>query len=175
MHYREWYGADRSDKGLKLTTEEVARGILERDAGDKITYSVADPAIFAEDGGPSRAEVFTLAGVHFNPADNRRVAGAGAIGGWDEMRQRLRGKDGRADACGIRDMHSPSSGPCRCCRMTRSGPRTSTPTPNDHVADEARYACMSRPWVPQKPVPERKGDGSGYSEKEREDYSLKSL
>ena len=93
VRYREWYGAS-GDKGLKLTIEEVARGILERDAGDKITYSVADPAIFAEDGGPSRAEIFARLGVHFNPADNRRVAGAGAMGGWDEMRQRLKGKDG---------------------------------------------------------------------------------
>ena len=34
-------------------------------------------------------------------------------------------------------------------------------TANDHVADEARYACMSRPWVPVKDAPERKGDGIG--------------
>jgi hypothetical protein len=30
--------------GLKMTTEQVARGIAYREAGDDITYRVADPA-----------------------------------------------------------------------------------------------------------------------------------
>jgi hypothetical protein len=173
VRYREWYGAT-SDKGLKLTIEEVAKGILERDAGDKITYSVADPAIFAEDGGPSRAEIFTRLGVHFLRADNRRVAGAGAMGGWDEMRQRLKGKDGTPmlyvfETCRdfIRTVPVLPHDPKRAEDVDTSA--------NDHVADEARYACMSRPWVPVRDAPVKKGDGSGYSEHERQEYSIKSL
>jgi hypothetical protein len=173
VRYREWYGAI-ADKGLKLTVEEVAKGILERDAGDKVTYSVADPAIFAEDGGPSRAEIFSRLGVHFSRADNRRVAGAGAMGGWDEMRQRLKGKDGKPmlyvfETCPafIRTVPVLPHDPKRAEDVDTSA--------NDHVADEARYACMSRPWVPERAAPERKGDGTGYSEREREDYSIKSL
>jgi hypothetical protein len=174
VRYREYYGADRSDRGLKMTIEEVARGILERDAGDTITYSVADPAIFAEDGGPSRAEIFTRLGVHFNRGDNKRVSGAGAMGGWDEMRQRLKGQDGKPmlvvfETCPafIRTVPVLPHDPKRAEDVDTSA--------NDHVADEARYACMSRPWVPQKDAPEKRGDGTGYSEKEREDYSIKSL
>jgi hypothetical protein len=173
VRYREWYGAT-GDKGLKLTVEEVAKGILERDAGDKVTYSVADPAIFAEDGGPSRAEIFSRLGVHFSRADNRRVAGAGAMGGWDEMRQRLKGKEGVPmlyvfETCPafIRTVPVLPHDPKRAEDVDTSA--------NDHVADEARYACMSRPWVPERPVPEKKGDGTGYSEREREDYSIKAL
>jgi hypothetical protein len=30
----------------------------------------------------------------------------------------------------------------------------------DHIADESRYACMSRPWVPRKP--DSKKPDSGY-------------
>ena len=173
VRYREWYGAT-ADKGLKLTIEEVAKGILERDAGDKVTYSVADPAIFAEDGGPSRAEIFSRLGVHFTRGDNKRVSGAGAMGGWDEMRQRLKGKEGVPmlvvfETCKafIRTVPVLPHDPKRAEDVDT--------TANDHVADEARYACMSRPWAPEKPVPEKKGDGTGYSEREREDYSIKAL
>lgn len=174
VRYREWYGAGKGDKGLKLTIEEVAKGILERDAGDQITYSVADPSIFAEDGGPSRAEIFSKLGVHFMRGDNKRVSGAGAMGGWDEMRQRLKGQDGRPmlvvfETCRdfIRTVPALPHDPKRAEDVDT--------TANDHVADEARYACMSRSWVPTREPVMRKGDGTGYSEKQRDDYSLKVL
>ena len=32
----------------------------------------------------------------------------------------------------------------------------------DHAGDEARYACMSRPWVPAVEVPKREYVFSGY-------------
>jgi hypothetical protein len=32
------------------------------------------------------------AGVTFKPADNARVARMGALGGWDQVRQRLKGE-----------------------------------------------------------------------------------
>jgi hypothetical protein len=174
VHYREYYGADKSDHGLKMTTQEVAKGILERDAGDVITYSVADPSIFSEDGGPSRAEIFSREGVFFSRADNRRVAGNGAAGGWDEMRARMRGTNGIPmmyvfDTCKnfIRTVPVLQHDPKRAEDVDTAS--------NDHIADMARYACMSRPWVPTKEVPSKRGDGTGYSEKEREDYSIKSL
>jgi hypothetical protein len=59
VRYREWYGAKGPNQGLKLHAPEVARGILMkagRGRGDLITYSVADPSCFKEDGGPSIAE-----------------------------------------------------------------------------------------------------------------------
>lgn len=158
IRYREWYGASAPGKGLKLTTEELARGIIERDAGDKITYSVADPAIFAEDGGPSRAEIFARNKVIFRRADNKRVSGNGAMGGWDEMRQRLKGQDGVPmlyvfETCKefIRTVPSLPHDPKRMEDIDTSA--------EDHIADEARYACMSRPWVPVQPQPKKPDSG----------------
>jgi len=91
VRYREWYGAVGPNKGLKITAAEVARGIIEReDSSEKINYSVADPAIFAEDGGPSIAERMANQGVCFSPADNKRVSRNGAMGGWDQMRSRMK-------------------------------------------------------------------------------------
>jgi hypothetical protein len=166
VRYREWYGASAPGKGLKLTTEEVARGILSRDDGETFAYSVADPAIFAEDGGPSRAEIFGRHQVYFKRADNKRVTGNGAMGGWDEMRQRLKGKGETPanvpmlyvfDTCRdfIRTVPSLPHDPNR--------PEDIDTSAEDHVADEARYACMSRPWTPEarpKEKPRRDRYGS---------------
>lgn len=146
IRYREWYGASAPRKGLKLTTEEVAAGILERDGQDKIEYSVADPAIFAEDGGPARSEVFSRSKVYFRRADNKRVGSNGAMGGWDEMRSRLKGQGG-----------VPMLYVFETCRdfirtvpalpHDQNKPEDVDTSAEDHVADETRYACMSRPWV----------------------------
>ena len=153
LRYREWYGASAANKGLKLTTQEVAEGIKRSDAGDKITYSVADPAIFAEDGGPARSEVFASNGVYFQPADNKRVATAGAMGGWDEMRQRIRGDGERPmlyvlATCKdfLRTVPTLQHDPMKAEDLDTKA--------EDHIADETRYACMSRPWVrePAKPA-----------------------
>lgn len=153
VRYREWYGCQpgKPNTGLKLTTEAVAAGIRERDAADRIAYSVADPAIFAEDGGPARSEVFARNGVVFRRADNRRVGTAGAMGGWDEMRQRISGADGVPmlfvfDTC--RDFVRTVP----LLQHDRARPEDLDTDSEDHIADEARYACMSRPWVRPKPM-----------------------
>lgn len=158
IRYREWYGASAPGKGLKLTTEEVAHGIVERDQSEKITYSVADPAIFAEDGGPARSEVFARNGVHFQRADNQRVPRNGAMGGWDEMRQRLKGQDAvpmiyAFETCraSIRTIPSLPHDPKR--------PEDIDTSAEDHAADEWRYACMSRPWVPKRIEPAKPDTG----------------
>lgn len=162
IRYREWYGCQpgKPNAGLKLTTEEVALGIRQRDGDDKITYSVADPAIFAEDGGPARSEIFSRHKVYFRPADNKRVGKNGAMGGWDEMRQRIAGLDGVPmlyvfDSC--RDF-------IRTIPMLQHDPMKAEDLDTDsedHIADEARYGCMSRPWVPTK-TPEAKVNRTGY-------------
>lgn len=94
VRYREWYGASGPQKGLRLTAEEVAAGIRQREVGEAIAYGVIDPAAFAQDGGPSIAERMFAAGVTFRRADNARVGREGHIGGWDQMRGRLKGVEG---------------------------------------------------------------------------------
>lgn len=150
FRYREWYGASAPQKGLKLTAEQVADGILAREKDETVRGGVLDPAAFAQDGGPSIAHRMATRGVRFSPADNKRLGrGLGAMGGWDMMRARLRGRDGVpmlfvADCCGdfIRTVPTLQHDPAKAEDLDT--------TAEDHVADEARYACMSRPWVPPR-------------------------
>ena len=72
VKYREWYGSTgEPNVGLRLTAEEVADGIKQREAGEAIAYGVADPAIFSSDGGPSIAERMFGRGVIWRRADKR--------------------------------------------------------------------------------------------------------
>lgn len=158
VRYREWYGT-----GAKLTAEEVAAGIVKRetrqdehgkDQRETIAYGVLDPSAFAEDGGPSIAERMGKAGAPFRPADNRRVPQAGAMGGWDQMRSRMKG-----DAEGNPMLVAFST--CRDFIRTvpvlqhdPDRPEDLDTDAEDHAADEARYACMSRPWARPTPRPD---------------------
>lgn len=157
VRYREWYGCEpgKPNAGLRLTAKEVAQGIKAAEAGEDISYGVLDPAAFSQDGGPSHAEAMMAEGVIFRRADNRRVPQAGAMGGWNQFRQRLRGdEDGPMlyvmDTCRdfIRTVPVLQHDAKRAEDLDTEG--------EDHIADEARYGCMSRPYVPtpaDKPKP----------------------
>ena len=167
VRYREWYGASSPNVGLKLTAEAVARGIKAKEAGEKIAYGVLDPAAFAVDGGPSIAQMMAREGVIFRPADNKRVSQKGALSGWDQMRARMVGDiEGRPmmyvfETCKdfIRTVPALQHDPDRPEDVDTDG--------EDHCGDEARYGCMSRPYIPKTKEPERpttliyeaKGDG----------------
>jgi hypothetical protein len=165
--YREWYGCkdDKPDVGLKLTAEEVGQGIKDRDGKEKIAYGVLDPAAFAEDGGPSIHSRMASKGPAFRQADNKRVPGAGALGGWDQMRARLQGEPLGEDQYGPAMLVFFET----CVHAIRTIPALQHDADRledldtdaeDHAADAIRYGCMSRPWVPSKPA-EKKPD-SGY-------------
>jgi hypothetical protein len=159
VRYREWYGAKQENGhtvpnvGLKLTAEQVAKGIMLREAGEKITYGTLDPAAFAEDGGPSIAQRMMTETrdkpVLFKPADNKRVSQRGAMGGWDMMRQRLIGEDGTPMIyCFSTCVDSIRTIPVLQHDETR-GEDLDTDS-EDHAADEWRYACMSRPFLSRR-------------------------
>ena len=81
VRYREDYGASGPGKGLKLTAEQVADRIIEREHGDKLIYGVLDLSAFKEDGGPSIAERINTKLIKakmppFREADNARVSRA---------------------------------------------------------------------------------------------------
>lgn len=147
VRYREWYGCATPNAGLRLDAEDVAKGIKERDNGEKIDSAVLDPAAFAQNGGPSLAErMVTSHGVHFRPADNTRVGPRGAMSGWDAMRARIQGDDdGPMAVCfstctdSIRTIPVLQHDPLRPEDLDTDG--------EDHAADEWRYACSSRPWI----------------------------
>jgi len=155
VRYREWYGSKEPNVGLKLTAEEIGKGILERERHEKdlIKYGVADPAAFAQDGGPSHIERMTKAGAgKWRRADNKRVADKGHLGGWDQMRSRMIGEDDKPmiycfDTCidSIRTIP--------VLQHDENKAEDVDTDSEDHAADEWRYACMSRPYT--RPLPEK--------------------
>lgn len=144
VRVNEWYGASEPNVGLKLTVEQVAAGILDRTASAQ-QYTVADPATFIQDGGPSIAERMLKAGVPLRRGDNKRVPG------WEQVRGRLVGEErpmlyffsNCADS--IRTLPSLQHDDTRPEDIDTDG--------EDHAADEIRYACMSRPYT--KPMPSK--------------------
>ncbi len=154
VQYREWYGCKLKDGGgfepnvgLKLTAEEVANGIKLREGDDKIAYGVIDPAAFASDGGPSIAERMLRQGITWRPADNKRVSNNGAMGGWDQMRARLKGdEDGNPMLVFMTNCaHAIRTIPAM--QHDSSRPEDMDSDGEDHAPDQTRYAVMSRPWI----------------------------
>jgi len=165
VRYREWYGA----VGGKLTAEQVGQGIVDRESDDraKLTYGVLDPSAFKEDGGPSIAERINNVLLReklaaFTGADNARVARAagdpqkgGPMGGWDQMRARLRGNGKEPNNVPMLYFFSTCRDSIRTIPVLQHDPKRAEDLDTDaedHAADDCRYACMSRPWVKQPPA-----------------------
>jgi len=151
VRYREWYGASQPNVGVRLEAEAVAAGVREREAGGRISYRVADPSIFSQNGGPSIAERMARVGCVFRPADNTRVGKAGALSGWDQVRARIAGEgEGPMlsvfETCRdfIRTVPVLQHDPARAEDLDTSA--------EDHIADETRYACLSRPLMANTPA-----------------------
>ena len=156
--YREWYGSpNSSNQGLKLTAEQVADGVIEREQYERarniqIANSVIDPNAFARNGGPSLAERMIVKSVMWRAADNTRVGERGAMGGWDQLRGRLNGEGPMRpmfvvfETCPelIRTLPALQHDPDRPEDVLKKG--------EDHAPDTARYMAMSRPWVAETPV-----------------------
>lgn len=166
IRYKEWYGSrgaatktisttENMNVGLKMTAEEVSQGIVSREKDEprnefdraRISYRVADPKMFSWDSGPSIAERMSEKPYYINlqKADNKRTPRAGAMGGWDMLRARLKG-DGITPAIFFMD---------NCVDSIRTLPLLEhdplkmedvNSDSEDHAPDEIRYACMSRPY-----------------------------
>jgi hypothetical protein len=156
VRYREWYGwTGTANVGLKMTAEEVARGIVSRETNghrEQIDYGVMDPSAFNVVAGPSIGETMQRGGVIFRRADNTRLSRDRKMGGWDQVRNRLKG-----DVDGDPMLFVFST----CLQFIRTVPVMQHDQVNpedldtdmeDHVADEVRYACMSRPFLARKPM-----------------------
>jgi hypothetical protein len=150
VKYREWYGSTGPNKGLKMTADLVAQGIVEREKGERIRYGVADPAIFIRDGGPSIGETMAIHRCSWRRADNKRKAG------WEQLRQRLVGEAGIpllyfTDSCEDTIRTLPT------LQHDDTDPEDLDTEAEDHAADETRYAVMSRPWIPRVAPPAGNG------------------
>lgn len=105
---------------------------------------VADPAIWDSSRGESIYETALRRRVYFTKGDNRRIPG------WMQMHYRM-----AFDAEGYPQLYVFSN--CRAFIRTIPGLLFSETEPEDldtrqedHVADESRYFCMSRPISPPR-------------------------
>jgi hypothetical protein len=146
----EYYGARYEagkvlpDTGLKWPFEKVCAEIqqFEREhpylAGREIT-GVADPAIWKADGGVSFAEVASHYGIFFTPGDHNRIPG------WNQCRYRL-----MFDEAGYSHFYvfETCKGFIRTIPLLQHDAHKVEDIDSDgedHIADEWRYFCMSRP------------------------------
>lgn len=170
VRYREWYGATSPGQGIKLDNSEIAKGIIQRERGEKVAYGVLDPACFAQMGGPSIAEQLNRE-LHkgkkapFRPADNRRVSKAGAMSGWAAMRTRLHGDANGNPMIVTFNNCAASIRTIPVLQHDDDKPEDLDTESEDHAADEWRYACMSRPWIRTTPVL-KQAKVSGYKHAE---------
>ncbi len=140
-----WTGSP--NQGLRWSPErqfqEIAR--MEREhpwlRGRQIT-GVADPSIWDGSRGESVAETAARAGLFFTPGENRRLPG------WMQCHYRLQ-FDGRGyprmyvfDNCAAFIRTVP------LMQFSKTLPEDLDTGLEDHVCDEWRYACMSRPVTP---------------------------
>ena len=146
----ELYGCTGTpNEGLRWTPErqfqEIAR--IEKEhpwlRGRRIE-GVADPSIWDGSRGESVAETAGKWGLRFVPGDNERIPG------WMQCHYRL-----QFDEQGYARMYVFKS--CRAflrtiplLQFSKSAPEDLDTSQEDHVADEWRYACMSRPVTPMK-------------------------
>lgn len=155
IRYREWYGWDgRSNKGLRLNSEAVARKIIqiEEEKGEIMDYRVGDSQMWAQSDGPS-------------PQENMRRATDGKLSlrkskkdrnrNYTEVISRLAGNpdfrfDGEED---IPMLYIAEN----CTQFWRTVPiltldetdpeKGPDQKQEDHVYDELAYALRSRPYV----------------------------
>jgi hypothetical protein len=151
VKYREWYGmADQPNVGIKMIAEDWGSIIKAKSKGEKIDYHVIDPAAMQQNGGPSIAE---RSGISWFAADNRRLGTVGAMGGWDQLRARLKGEqDGPRIVFFSTCVHTIRTLPA--LQHDENKPEDVDTEAEDHAGDETRYACMSRPYVRDNPKPE---------------------
>lgn len=147
--FLELYGCTETpNEGVKWSPEEQFRRIAELERthpwlkGRKIIDSVADPAIWDASRGESIAETAVKYGIYFTPGDNNRIPG------WMQMHYRLQFDDN-----GYPRMYIFSN--CKAFIRTiplmmysATKPEDLDTNLEDHVADETRYMCMSRPITP---------------------------
>ena len=151
----ELYGCTETpNEGLRWTPDQQFREIarIEREhewlKGKRIE-GVADPAIWDTSRGESINETAARYGVYFTPGDNARIPG------WMQVHYRL-----QFDKEGYARMYIFDN----CKGFIRTMPlmlydehkvEDLDTKLEDHIADETRYMCMSRPVKPIKDPPKR--------------------
>lgn len=146
----EMYGCknNQPNEGLSMDPQKIFEAVHQietthRWLRGRSIQGVADPAIFSHDRGESISEIAQRCGVYFVPGDNDR------LNGWAQMHYRL-----AFDENGFPMMYVFSN----CKAFIRTVPtliydenrvEDLDTDGEDHIADESRYFCMSRPIKPR--------------------------
>jgi len=182
FRYREWYGTKAEtgeglDQGLKMAAYEVARGIIEREKGEKIRFRIADPSIWNnmpdtrrnEVRGPSVYEDMMAEGVFFMKADNDRLQGWLQVHKRLELEEEIDTKTGEVKESPQLFVFNNHKHFWRTMSELKQDSRNpddvETDNQPDHIADEVRYACMCKPVRPKKV--QRLAQGSFQHERQR--------
>ena len=149
----ELYGCTgTANEGVKQAPQDIFRTMKEFESSHphlkdrRIIGGVADPSIWNASSGKSVAEHAAEHGIYFSRGDNKRVAG------WMEVRSRL-----AVDNNGRPSMYIFSN--CKAAIRTiplmmyaqHGDPEDLDTDMEDHVCDEIRYFCMSRPMKSRVP------------------------
>lgn len=139
--YREYYGwTGKANEGLKITAEEIAANVRELQLGEQMGDQVADPAIFDVSSGESIADQMSKKGIFWRPADNKRVSG------WQQVRARLFGQDGKPLLYFFPSCKS-TLRTLPIMQYDKRKPEDLDSDLEDHPSDTLRYLCMSRPVI----------------------------
>lgn len=151
----ELYGCTKTpNEGVKWSPDEQFRKVAEIERshpwlkGRKIS-GVADPAIWDASRGESIADVAVRYGVYFTPGDHERIAG------WMQCHYRLQFDRNGYARCYIFDSCAGFLRTIPLLQYSETHPEDLDTDGEDHIADEWRYLCMSRPVKPVLPEPEK--------------------
>jgi hypothetical protein len=150
IRYAEWYGCEKPNVGLHMTAEEVAHGIVHRETQggrrQKMAYGILDPSAFAVISGPSIAETLARHGAPFRRADNTRKSSDKRMGGWDQVRNRLKGDEDKNPMLFVFETCRHLIRTLPMMQHDHYNPEDLDTEAEDHAVDELRYSCLSRPF-----------------------------
>lgn len=149
----ELYGCTKTpNEGVRWTPDrqfaEIAK--MEREhpwlAGRRIE-GVADPSIWDSSRGDSVADTAMKYGVYFTPGDNKRIPG------WMQCHYRLQFSEDGYPGMYIFNNCEAFIRTVPLMMFSETNPEDLDTKLEDHVSDEWRYVCMSRPITPVMEAP----------------------
>jgi hypothetical protein len=144
IRYRDWYGCeeDKHNVGIRMKASEVAKTAWESTVETGVQWMVADPGIWKKESHEEDkciADYFADAGFSMEKANNNRISG------WATLHDYLKttGHDGYP----MLQVFNTCRGWIRTFPeqlIDANKPEDIDTDGEDHVADETRYAVMSR-------------------------------
>jgi len=150
--FLELYGCTKTpNEGIKWTPDqqfaEIARIEHEHPwLKNRRIDGVADPAIWDASRGESVADTALRYGIYFTPGDNKRIPG------WMQFHYRLQFDENGYSRAYIFNTCNAFIRTIPLMMYDEHKPEDLDTDLEDHVADECRYAFMSRPVTPLRPV-----------------------